>query len=155
MEKKLITEMKFMMERLENPRLTYTEYEKKHNQLIKEDGPSKIPSRPSRKPFSPPPVEEPELSKSNYYKSKMPDSFNKFIETTWAEESSAYTDPNDFPSELKNIKYKFLGNKNNYAITKDGSEYNVYSWTRIYSGITKVGTFDTEEKAKDSIETDN
>lgn len=37
MEKKLITEMKFMMERLENPRLTYTEYEKKHK-LLTEDG---------------------------------------------------------------------------------------------------------------------
>lgn len=36
MEKKLITEMKFMMERLENPRLTYTEYEKKHK-LLTED----------------------------------------------------------------------------------------------------------------------
>ena len=33
MEKKLITEMKFMMERLENPRMTYTEYEKKHKVL--------------------------------------------------------------------------------------------------------------------------
>lgn len=36
MEKKLITEMKFMMERLENPRMTYTEYEKKHK-LLTED----------------------------------------------------------------------------------------------------------------------
>lgn len=155
MEKKLITEMKFMMERLENPRMTYTEYEKKHNQLIKEDRPSKILSRPSIKPFSPPTGKEPDLSKSNYYKSKMPDSFNKFIETTWDEESSAYTDPNDFPSELKNIKYKFLGNEKNYAITEEGDKYDVYSWTRIYSGITKVGTFDTEEEAKGSIETDN
>lgn len=33
MEKKLITEMKFMMERLENPRMTYTQYEKKRNKL--------------------------------------------------------------------------------------------------------------------------
>lgn len=43
MEKKLITEMKFMMERLENPRLTYTEYEKKYKILseIKYDGPNK------------------------------------------------------------------------------------------------------------------
>lgn len=36
MKKNLITEMKFMMERLENPRMTYTEYENKHNRLIKE-----------------------------------------------------------------------------------------------------------------------
>jgi hypothetical protein len=36
MEKNLITEMKFMMERLENPRMTYTEYEKKHK-LLTED----------------------------------------------------------------------------------------------------------------------
>lgn len=43
MEKKLITEMKFMMERLENPRMTYTEYEKKYKILseTKYDGPNK------------------------------------------------------------------------------------------------------------------
>jgi hypothetical protein len=37
MEKKLITEMKFMMERLESPRMTYTEYELKRKNLIKEN----------------------------------------------------------------------------------------------------------------------
>ena len=36
MEKKLIAEMKFMMERLENPRMTYTEYQKKHDLLNEE-----------------------------------------------------------------------------------------------------------------------
>jgi hypothetical protein len=33
---KTLKEMKFMMERLENPRMTYTEYEKKHKKLLKE-----------------------------------------------------------------------------------------------------------------------
>jgi hypothetical protein len=45
MEKKLITEMKFMMERLENPRMTYTEYEKKHKVLT--EGPTVLPPKES------------------------------------------------------------------------------------------------------------
>lgn len=36
MEKKQLNEMKFMMERLESPRMTNTEYEKRHKKLIKE-----------------------------------------------------------------------------------------------------------------------
>ncbi len=36
MEKKLITEMKFMMERLESPRMTDSEFQKKYKKLIKE-----------------------------------------------------------------------------------------------------------------------
>jgi len=39
MEKKLITEVKFMMERLENPRMTYTEYEKRHKILTEDQDP--------------------------------------------------------------------------------------------------------------------
>jgi hypothetical protein len=156
MEKKLITEMKFMMERLENPRMTYTEYEKKHKVLT--EGPTVLPPRPSSdrpprpssdRPFRPSSSPFPGMNKSSHQE-KLPDSFNKFIKTNFETLSKPYSDPSELPSELKNIKYKFLGSSKNYAITEDGNQYNVYSWTRIYD-IDRLGSFGSEEEAKKSI----
>ena len=152
MEKKLITEMKFMMERLENPRMTYTEYEKKHKVLT--EGPTELPPRPSSdRPSRPSPFKAPgmenkgDMNKSSQQE-KLPDS--KFIKTNFETLSKPYSDSNQIPSELKNIKYKFLGSSKNYAITEDGSQYNVYSWTKIYD-INKLGSFGSEDEAKKSI----
>ena len=159
MEKKLITEMKFMMERLENPRMTYTEYEKKHKVLT--EGPTELPPRPSSdRPSRPSPFKagawgtpgmenKGDMNKSSQQE-KLPDSFNKFIKTNFETLSDPYSDSNQIPSELKNIKYKYLGSSKNYAITKDGNQYNVYSWTKIYD-INKLGSFGSEEEAKKSI----
>jgi hypothetical protein len=154
MEKKLITEMKFMMERLENPRMTYTEYEKKHKVLT--EGPTELPPRPSSdRPSRPSPFKAPgmenkgDMNKSSQQE-KLPDSFNKFIKTNFETLSKPYSDSNQIPSELKNIKYKYLGSSKNYAITEDGSQYNVYSWTKIYD-INKLGSFGSEDEAKKSI----
>lgn len=153
MEKKLITEMKFMMERLENPRMTYTEYQKKHKVLTegptvlpsdRPSIPSDRPSRPSSSPFNKGSMDKPS------HQEKLPDSFNKFIKTNFETLSKPYSDPSELPSELKNIKYKYLGSSKNYAITEDGNQYNVYSWTKIYD-INKLGSFGSEEEAKKSI----
>jgi hypothetical protein len=154
MEKKLITEMKFMMERLENPRMTYTEYEKKHKVLT--EGPTELPprpssdrpSRPSSSPFKAP-ENKGSMDKPSHQE-KLPDSFNKFIKTNFETLSKPYSDSNQIPSELKNIKYKYLGSSKNYAITEDGNQYNVYSWTKIYD-INKLGSFGSEDEAKKSI----
>lgn len=154
MEKKLITEMKFMMERLENPRMTYTEYEKKHKVLT--EGPTVLPPRPSSdrpsrpSPFPAPGMENKGSMNKPSHQEKLPDSFNKFIETDFETLSKPYSDPSELPEELKNIKYKYLGSSKNYAITKDGNQYNVYSWTKIYD-INKLGSFGSEEEAKKSI----
>jgi len=37
MEKKLLQEIKFMMERIESPRMTYTQYESNRENLLAED----------------------------------------------------------------------------------------------------------------------
>ena len=142
MEKKLITEMKFMMERLENPRMTYVEYEKKHNQLVKEDGeesekpmmPKKpstkgkgLPEKPSKEsPFLKPEVEPklPELKEDeedNHYERDYDyilDELGKYglhPYSGWFDEfeNSKFYEPEMSDEEYVDVIYDFIINGDN------------------------------------------
>lgn len=142
MEKKLITEMKFMLERLENPRMTYTEYEKKHNQLIKEDEDGKesekpmmpkkpstkgqgLPEKPSKKsPFLKAKVEPelPELKEDEEDNKRDYDyilgelgKYGLHPNSGWFEEfeNSTFYDPEMSDEEYADVIYDFIINGDN------------------------------------------
>ena len=64
---------------------------------------------------------------------------------------SVYGDADGYPSELNSIIFYFIGNYDNFAITKDGNVFNVYTWKRKLDGVKNIGSFDNLEVAKEEV----
>jgi hypothetical protein len=64
---------------------------------------------------------------------------------------NVYGDADDYPLELNSIISYFIGNYDNFAITKDGNDFNIYTWKRKLDGVKKIDSSDNLEGAKQII----